>query len=127
MIVYIFTVCVQSLVPLVQAEITDEITDITENETLSATFTCQAIGESVPTIDWYFNGIRINVCNSTKYVVFNSFNKTIITNLLTIVNVQSSDVGTYTCHAKNIIGFGQQSGILTVNGKCNSRTYLVII
>ena len=112
-----------SLVLLVQAEISDEITDTTENETISATFTCQAIGEPVPTINWYFNGMMINVYNSTKYVVFNSFNETVITSLLTIVNVQSSDVGTYTCHAENIIGFDQKSGVLTVNGKYISYTY----
>ena len=107
---------------IVQTEITNEITDITENETNSATFTCQAIGEPVPTISWYFNGIMINISNSTKYNVFNSFNETIIKSSLTIVNVQSSDVGTYDCKAENIIGIDQHSGVLTVNSKYTSCT-----
>ena len=111
---------------LVQAEIPDEIVDITENETTSATFTCKAIGEPLPTVSWYFNDIKINVSISNKYYVSNSFNETIIISSLTIVNVLSSDVGIYTCHAKNIIGIAQQSGILTVNGMYISY-YLLII
>ena len=37
--------------------------------------------------------------------------------LLTIMNTQSSDVGRYTCFAKNIIGSDRSSGVLTVNSK----------
>ena len=35
---------------------------------------------------------------------------------LEIINVNSSDVGTYTCYAGNTIGIDRSSGILTVNG-----------
>ena len=60
----------------------------------------------------------INVSDSSsKYNISNSLHKTIVTSSLTISNVQSSDVGTYTCRGENIIGIDQSSGILTVNGK----------
>ena len=36
---------------------------------------------------------------------------------LTIVNPETSDAGTYTCHAENVVGSDNSSGILTVNGK----------
>ena len=38
---------------------------------------------------------------------------------LTILNIRSSDAGTYICHATNIISTDRSSGILTVNGKNN--------
>ena len=40
-----------------------------------------------------------------------------IISFLVIINTQSSDVGTYTCEAQNVIGTDQSSGVLTVNGK----------
>ena len=87
-----------------------------KNETNSVTFSCQAIGEPVPAISWYFNGIMINISDAHKYTASNLLNRTVVTNLFTIIHVQSSDVGTYTCFAENIIGSDQSSGILTVNG-----------
>ena len=59
----------------------------------------------------------IDISNTSKYDIFDSLNGTVVTSSLTIINVQSSDVGTYTCFAKNIIGTKQNSAILTVNGK----------
>ena len=56
--------------------------------------------------------------DTNKYNVQNSVNGTVVMSSLTIMNTQSSDVGTYTCHAENIIGIDRSSGILTVNGKC---------
>ena len=90
-----------------------------ENETNPATFNCQVTGRPVPSISWYFRGVMINVSNASKYQITNTtMNITYtVTSLLTISNVQSSDVGTYTCQAENIIGIDQSSGILTVNGK----------
>lgn len=110
---------------LVQAEITTQLISMQENETNPVTFSCQAIGEPVPTIIWYFDGVMINISNAKKYSIniSNSINgtKTSITNLLTIMNIQSSDVGTYTCFTKNIIGSDQSFGILTVNGMCHKN------
>ena len=108
------------MVVLVQADITEEVVDILENETNPVTFKCQAIGEPVPTIAWYFNHITINVLKSNNYNISNSLIGTVKTSLLTIVNAQSSDVGTYTCHAENIIGSDRSSAVLTLNGNYSS-------
>ena len=107
---------------VVQAEIINDVADLLENETNAVTFTCQSLGEPVPTISWYFNDDMINVSDSSKYNITSSVNGTLVKSLLTIVSIISSDVGTYTCHANNIIGTDINSGILTVNGKnvCNT-------
>ena len=88
-----------------------------ENETNPIIFSCQATGEPVPSISWYFKGVMINVSNASKYNVSNTLRETTVTSLLTITNANSFDVGTYTCQAENIIGIDQSSGVLTVNGK----------
>ena len=95
--------------------ISDEIRDQMEN----VTFFCQAVGEPVPDISWYFNDVVINVSdNSSKYmIVSRSLNITTTENTLTVYNVTSSDVGTYTCNASNIIGSVTSSGILTVTSE----------
>ena len=81
------------------------------------TFNCQAIGEPLPNITWQFNDIMINVSDATKYNVTDTLNETVITSLFTIISTQSSDVGTYTCFAENIIGSDQRFAVLTLNGK----------
>ena len=88
-----------------------------ENETNPTIFSCQATGEPVPSISWYFKGVVINVSDTSIYNISNTMRETIVTSSLTITNAKSSDVGTYTCQAENIIGIDQSSGILTVNGK----------
>ena len=45
-----------------------------------------------------------------------SINATAVSSTLTITNVQSSDVGTYTCNATNVVSSDTSSGVLTVNG-----------
>ena len=115
---YIIHVCNFSIfLYVVQAEIIDEVTDLLENETFPSTFTCEATGEPVPNISWYFNDSTLLVSDANKYSISNSLNDTVIKSLLTIVSAQSSDVGKYTCSAENIIGTDRSSGILTVNGK----------
>ena len=96
--------------------INDEIIDQEEN----VTFLCEAVGEPVPNISWYFNDVMIiNVSdNSSKYmIVSRSLNITTTENTLTVYNVTSSDVGKYTCNASNIIGSVTSSGILTVTSE----------
>ena len=88
-----------------------------ENETNPITFTCEATGEPVPTISWYYNNILLNVLNASDHNISSIVSGIVVESLLTIFNTQSSDVGTYTCHAENLIGSDRSSGILTVNGK----------
>jgi len=88
--------------------------DDAENEGDTASFTCQATGEPVPTISWYFNDIPVDVTNAVKYtVIFAAPGQS----FLRINNVQSSDVGTYTCNATNLVSSVTSSGVLTVNGE----------
>ena len=103
------------VIPSIENLVDDEIRNQEEN----VTFLCQAVGEPVPDISWYFNDVMINVSdNSSKYmIVSRSLNITTTENTLTVYNVTSSDVGTYTCNASNIIGSVKSSGILTVTRK----------
>ena len=104
----------------------NEIEDQTEN----VTFSCQAVGEPIPDISWYFNGAMINVSdNSSKYMIMSrSLNITTTENTLTVYNVTSSDVGTYTCNSSNIIGSVTSSRILTVTSKfCTTYIHKIIV
>ena len=114
---------------VVQAEVISDVMDMLENETYPIIFSCQATGEPVPSISWYFKGIMIVLSDTSKYKISNTLSETTIRSLLTISNVQSFDVGTYTCQAENIIGIDQSSGILTVNGKfcCKPTIYTRLI
>ena len=77
------------------------------------------MGEPIPDISWYFNGAMINASdNSSKYMIMSrSLNITTTENTLTVYNVASSDVGTYSCNSSNIIGSVTNSRILTVTSK----------
>ena len=110
MIWFIFLV-----IPTIVSTITNEVRNQREN----VTFLCQAVGEPVPNNSWHFTGVMINVSdNSSKYtIVSRSLNITTTENTLTVYNVTSSDVGTYTCNSSNIIGSVTNSGILTVTSK----------
>ena len=113
MYIYVFVVYV--VIPSIENLINNEIRNQTEN----VIFLCQALGEPVPSISWYFNGVMINVSdNRSKYMIMSrSLNITNTENALTVYNVTSSDVGTYTCNASNFIGSVTSSGILTVTSK----------
>ena len=105
-----------TVIPSITTSVNNEIGDQNEN----VTFLCQAVGEPVPDISWYFNGVMINVSdNNSKYMIASrSLNITTTENTLTVYNVTSSDVGTYTCNSSNIIASVKSSGILTVTSKC---------
>ena len=101
-----------------------EITDLSDGGNDLANFSCQAVGEPVPDISWYFNGVMINVLdNSSKYMIMSrSLNTTTTENTLTVFNVTSSDVGVYTCTAINILG-----NYISNNGTyvyCNKSTVM---
>ena len=104
-----------AVIPSINNSIKNEISNQTEN----VTFLCQAVGEPVPDISWYFNGIMINVSDSSsKYMIMSrSLNITTTENTLTVYNLTSSDVGTYNCNSSNMIGSVTSSEILTVTSK----------
>ena len=91
--------------------------DQTWNKGDTASFTCQATGEPVPNITWYFNSTALDEANITKYTITISVMSLNTTSTLTIMNVQSTDVGTYTCNATNVVSSDTSSGVLTVNGE----------
>ena len=104
------------IVPVV---ISLEVMDQTEDQRSTASFTCLATGEPILTISWYFDDVPItNETNVNKYKILqSSLNATTLSSTLMIMNVESSDVGTYTCNATNVISSDTSSGILTVNGE----------
>ena len=109
-----------------QPEITDDVTDndVVENERNLVTFTCEGIGEPSPTISWYFNNVMI--ITSNKYNISAAGVAGRVESSLTIINPETSDAGTYTCHAENVVGSDNSSGILTVNGKMHVHNYQFI-
>ena len=111
----IITIFAAVVIPHIENLINDEIRNQKEN----VTYICETTGEPVPDISWYFNGVMINASdNSSKYmIVSRSLNITTTENTLTVYNVTSSDVGTYTCNSSNIIGSVTSSGILTIASK----------
>ena len=101
---------------LVSPSVSPKVMDQIQNEGDTASFTCQATGEPVPTISWYFNGTLL--VNGMEHMIsMISLNTITINSTLTIMNVQSSDVGTYTCNATNVVSTDNSSGVLTVNGE----------
>ena len=104
------------LIHLVSPSISPKIIDQTQNEGDTTSFTCQVTGEPVPTISWYFNGDLL--VNGTEHMISTMLlNTTTINSTLKIMNVQSSDVGTYKCNATNVVSNDTSSGVLTVNGE----------
>ena len=92
--------------------------DQIQNEGETVFFICQVTSDPISTISWYFNGDLVDVTNTMKYIIsMMLLNTTNIINTLTITNVESSDVGTYTCTATNLISTDTSSGVLTVNGE----------
>ena len=101
---------------LVTPTITLEVMDQVQDEGGTASFTCQATSEPVPTISWYFNSTLL--VNGTRHTISEtSVNTTTISSTLTIMSVESSDVGTYACNATNVVSSDTSSGVLTVNGE----------
>ena len=112
---------------LVSANITSEVVDQAKNERDSATFICQATGTPIPTISWFFNDSSVNgKTNVNKYNISQSSSSNTIISTLTILNVESSDVGTYLCNATNEESYDTSSAVLTVNGKLSCSHHAVL-
>ena len=89
----------------------------------AVTFTCQTTSEPISKISWNFNGAPLN--ESNKYHTSTQpVNYTTITNTLTIMSVESSDVGTYTCYATNGRSTDISSAVLSVNGMYVSTSHI---
>ena len=101
---------------LVAATISLKVMDEMQNEGDTASFTCQATGEPVPIISWYFYGTLL-ADGATHTISETLVDTTTINSTLTIMSVESSDVGTYTCNATNVVSSDTSSGVLTVNGE----------
>ena len=94
--------------------IISSITDVSDSESDLAIFICQAVGQPIPNISWYFNDVMISI--SSKYmIVSNSLNTTTIENTLTVYNITSADVGVYACTATNNVGNDTSNGMWDVN------------
>ena len=104
---------IHSVAPTINPEVMDQ----SHNEDDTVSFTCQADGEPLPTISWHFKGASLDENDTSKYMITDSHLVTSVTNILSLVNVQSSDVGTYTCNATTVVSTDTSSGILTVNGE----------
>ena len=103
---------------IVIQSIGSSINEEVRNQGENVTFLCQTVGEPVPDIIWYFNNdVMLNVSDS-KYIIHSrTVNVSIAENALTIYDVTSSDVGTYTCISSNEIGDVSSFGILTVTSE----------
>jgi len=82
----------------------------------AATLSCKATGEPVPLIEWYFNYTKVNMTQSSKYILSSPINLNYTFSTLIIFSFASLDVGTYTCNATNIAGSVTSSGELRING-----------
>ena len=83
--------------------ILSEIQDLSDEGRDEVNFTCEAIGEPVPDISWYYNDIMIN--DSIKYMIMTRLlNITTTESTLTVYNAINSDVGVYSCTASNALG-----------------------
>ena len=61
----------------------------------------------------------MKISNTVKYMISEmSLNHATKSSTLAVMNVESSDIGTYTCDAVNVVTASNSSGVLTVNGKC---------
>ena len=107
----------------VSPEITGAPADVVVDELFNASFTCVATGRPRPNITWW----RLESDGSVVQQVTNKENKTSITTVplgerevtstLTILWVNASDGGMYSCVADNEASSTSASATLTVHGE----------
>ena len=82
----------------------------------TALFSCQATGEPVPFIEWYYNGAKVNTTSFLKYSLSSPISPNYADSTLIVLNVTSMDTGTYTCNATNVVGSAVSKAQLRING-----------
>ena len=92
-------------------EIVTPLMNATRHQGDSHKFVCAAVAYPHPVFVFSFNGARIVSNNSKHTLVTNSTQGT-----LTVLNLQTSDEGTYTCSASNGYGSVSSVAVLSVQG-----------
>ena len=83
---------------------------------MPVTFTCQATGEPIPTITWYFNNSELIFPHPEYETNSTVLNSTTISSSLTVRGIEPSEITLYMCIATNEIGTANTTGILINNG-----------
>ena len=79
----------------------------TRDEGGNTTFYCTVGGNPPPAVEWRFKGRKL--LSGAKYLIK--------VGELIVKNLNYSDAGQYTCHAKNILGQSGATGNLSIRGK----------
>ena len=93
----------------------------------NATFYCIVTSEPTHTIQWLFtnpDNITISLFNNEKYVIVEESESI---SMLTVVDVDPSDDGDYTCDVENIYGDDSSTAVLTVICKSHDLSTLYIV
>ena len=84
----------------------------TNDEGGNTTFYCTVGGNTCPTVEWRFKSRKL--VSDEKYLIKEGE--------LIVKNLNYSDAGKYTCHARNILGSSQVTANLSVRGKSTIET-----
>ena len=93
----------------------------------NATFYCIVTSEPTHTVQWFFtnpDNITISLFNNEKYVIVEESESI---SMLTVVDVDPSDDGDYTCDVENIYGDDSSTAVLTVICKSRDSSTLYIV
>lgn len=67
----------------------------------NVTLVCQIIGFPIPTVDWLINNTSIDIDSYKTDIVERNISNTGLISLLTITELDFTDINTYTCNGSN--------------------------
>ena len=76
---------------------------VTKIEKESVTLNCEYEGKPMPSVDWLFNGSKLEINSNSRFTVSQSGDVTSATSSLTITNLNRTDEGSYTCVISNSV------------------------